>query len=103
MAFYRPIAKARAAANQPRPPAVRIAGVVGSGRNLSALSLASSSESRVRGAMHPALDGAHRAIADRGRLLMGKSGRAALVRGQLRKRRAAFLELDMAVLFGLRF
>jgi hypothetical protein len=37
------------AANQPRPPAVKTACVVGSGPNLSGLSRATSSESRVRG------------------------------------------------------
>ena len=60
------------------------------------------------GAVDAALDGADRAFADFGGLLVGKAGRAdqdqrlALIRRQLRERRAEFLEFDPAELIGMR-
>src|SRR5262245_31171374 len=60
------------------------------------------------GAADAALDGADRTFADLGRLLVGEAGRTdqdqrlALIRRQLRQRRAEFLQLDAALLIGLR-
>jgi hypothetical protein len=57
----------------------------------------------------PALDCPYRDLADRSRLLVGEARRAnekqdlALAGGQLRKRRANFLEFHPAVLLGRRF
>src|SRR5262247_2079704 len=64
-------------------------------------------ETRPRAA-HAALDGADRAFADLGGLLVGEARRTdqdqrlALVRRQLRQRRTKFLQLDAALLVGLR-
>src|SRR6185295_14986891 len=59
-------------------------------------------EARAR-AIDAALDGAHGAFADRRRFLVGEAGgadedqRLALIRRQLRKRRAEFLEFEPTV------
>src|SRR6266511_3505780 len=60
-------------------------------------------------AIDPALDRANRAVANGGGLLVGKARcpdqdqRFPLVRRQLGERRAEFIELHQAVLFGMRF
>jgi hypothetical protein len=84
-----------------------MARVVWSGPNLSALLMASSSESRVRARW--TLDRPYRGLTDRSRLLVGKARRAdqkeglALGGRQLCKRVTEIFEFHPAVLLGRRF